>query len=71
MTFREEYVTVTATLKARTDKAALLEDAKGNGGWVPRSCMHFLTDKAIQNAAIGDEIEGRIMEWIAEQKGLI
>lgn len=68
---RDEYATVQVKLKARTDKAALLENDDGTEGWVPRSCLHFMTDKAVAQAAIGDTIEARIMEWVATKNGLI
>lgn len=73
MTGRDEYVTVTARLKARTAKAVLLNVGKDveRGGWVPRSCLHFMSDKAVQEASLEDELELRIMEWVAEQRGLI
>lgn len=71
MSRRDEYVTVHVALKARTDKAALLENSDGAEGWVPRSCMHFMTDKAVAEAAIGATIEARITEWVATKTGLI
>lgn len=70
---RDEYVTVTCTLAARTDKAVLLHanSDSGGGGWVPRSCLHFMSDKSVSNASIGDELELRVMEWVVEEKGLM
>ena len=70
MNRRDEYVTITATLTARTDRAAQLSNSDAIG-WVPRSCMHFMSDKAVAEAAIGDELELRIMEWIADERGFI
>lgn len=69
----DEYVTVTARLKARTAKAVLLnvgEDVE-RGGWVPRSCLHFISDKSVESAALEDEIELRVIEWVAEDRGLL
>lgn len=70
---RDEYVTVEATLEARTAKAALLNVGKdvGRGGWVPRVCLHFMSNKAVDEASIGDELELRVMEWVAEDRGLL
>lgn len=69
----DKYVTIEARLMAKTAKGALLKrasDADG-GGWVPRSCLHFSADKAIDDAALGDTLEIRVMEWIAEEKDLL
>jgi len=73
MSGREDYVTVVAIVKARTDKAVLL--ALGNdvmrGDWVPRSTLHFNSDRAVDDCYIGDELTIQVMEWVAEEKGLI
>ena len=69
----EEYVTVTATVKARTEKAVLLDvgDDVSRGAWVPRSTLHFMSDRTVENCAIEDEVELRVMAWVAEDKGLL
>ena len=69
----DEYVTVTATMRKRTAKAVLLDigDGVSRGAWVPRSCLHFMSDKAVDDAALDDELELRVREWIAEREGLI
>lgn len=69
---QHEYVTVPATLKARTDKAALLdtEDLE-MPAWVPIQALHFASKKDVASAAIGDEIEVRVEERMARQKGLV
>lgn len=66
----ERYVTVQGTLKKRTDKAILIETDLGEG-WVPRSCIHFMTDQAVNEMDLGDEGEFRVMEWVANDRGLI
>lgn len=73
MSGREDYVTVTATVKARTAKAILLDvgDDVSRGDWVPRSTLHCSSDSAIDNCEIGDNLTLKIMEWVAEEKGLI
>jgi hypothetical protein len=71
MSRSDNYVTLHLVLKTRTDKAVLFADSDGTEAWVPRSCMHFQTDRAVADAAIGNTIEARIMEWVAQQRGLI
>lgn len=70
MSRRDEYVTITATLNARTDKAVRLSTEHALE-WVPRSCLHFMSDKAADAATIGDELEWRLMEWVATDRGFI
>lgn len=66
----EKYTRLDGTLKKRTAKAALIATDIGEG-WVPRSCMHFATDKAIDEMEIDQDGEFQIMEWVAEREGLI
>lgn len=66
----EKHVEVEGTLKKRTAKAALIETEHGEG-WVARSCIHFLTDKAIDEAEIGDAMQFKIMEWVAKERGFV
>jgi len=66
----ETYVRLNGRLKRRTDKAAMIETDIGEG-WVPRSCMHFATDKAIDDMELGQEAEFQIMEWVAEREELV
>lgn len=69
----DEYVGVTAKLRARTAKAVLLDvgDGVSRGAWVPRSCLHGADDSTIDAVAIDDEVTVRVREWIAEREGLI
>lgn len=69
----DDYVTVSVKLKARTKKAVMLSvgDTVERGAWVPRSCLHGADDKKVDEADIDDEMELRIMEWIAEREGLL
>ena len=69
----DEYVTVTATVKAKTAKAVLLDvgDEVSRGAWIPRSCLHAASDAKVQDANIGDELELQVREWIAEREDLI
>lgn len=66
----ESYVSVTATLLARSPKAALLKNDEGQG-WVARSCIHGADEGGINAADIGDEITLRMFEWVANDKGLL
>jgi hypothetical protein len=72
MSRSEDYVTVDCLLSARTPKAVLLLCKEtGARGWVPRSCLHFSSDKAVDGSAIGDELELKMMEWVAGQRGFL
>ena len=66
----EKYVTVHGTLAGRTKKAIRVETVTGSG-WVPRSCIHFSTDKAVDDMDVGDEAEFKIMQWVADDRGLV
>ncbi len=66
----ERYVVVHGVLKRRTAKAVLIETDLGEG-WIARSCIHFATDKAVDDMDLGDAAEFRVMEWAANDKGLI
>ena len=68
----EDYIGVTAVLRARTRDEVLLDVSDGidAGRWVPRSCLFGPDDSVIDAVAIGDEITLRIREWIADCEGL-
>jgi len=69
----EEYVTIVARFMRRTAKAVLLAqgDSVPRGAWIPRSCIHGVDEKQIDDAATGQELTLRIFEWIAERKSFI
>jgi len=69
----DNYVGVTAKLKARTAKAVLLDvgDGVSRGAWIPRSCLHGADDSVIDNVAIDDEVTLRVREWFAAREGLL
>lgn len=73
MSRSDDYVTVTAILKQRTANAVLLDvgDGVSRGGLVPRSCLHAASDQIVDAAEINDEVELRMREWVAEDKGLL
>lgn len=66
----DNYVTLEGTLVRKTP-AAILIRVGGAEGWVPRSCVHFGTDKAIDDMQAGDEGEFKIMEWLAGDRGFL
>jgi hypothetical protein len=66
----EKYVMVQGTLRGRTARGVEIETVFGTG-WVGRSCLHFITDQAVDKMDIGDEGEFRIMEWVATKNGFI
>lgn len=68
----DSYVTVTATLKARSQKAILLSHDENLGGaWIARSCIHGADERKLDDYAIGDEVELRLFEWLAEKEGFV
>lgn len=69
----DEYVTVEAALKQYTARAVLLDvgDAVSRGAWVPRSCLHFTSDKQVETLELDARAEWRVREWVAEREGLI
>lgn len=66
----ERYVEVEGKLKKRSAKAILIETELASG-WVPRSCVHFSTDKMVDDMDLGDEASFKIMQWVATDRGLI
>lgn len=66
----EIYVTIQGRLKRITPRAINIE-VDGLDGWVPRSCIHFSTDKAVDDMSEGDEGEFKIMEWVASDRGFV
>ena len=69
----DDYVGVTATLRARTAKAVLLDvgEEVSRGSWIPRSCLYGPDDSAVDNVAIDSTVTLRMFEWIANREGLI
>lgn len=69
----DDYVTITAKMKAKTPRAVLLDfgDHVSRESWVPRCCLHTASDIAVSKAAKDDELELRVREWIAEREGLL
>ena len=66
----EEYVEIDATLTGRTGKAIRIKNEFAEG-WVPRSCVHYSTDTAVDRMDIGDDGLFKVMRWVAEERGLI
>ena len=66
----ESYVEIEGKLKRKT-RAGILIETELAEGWVPRSCVHFSTDKAIDDLDIGDEYQFKIMQWVAEDRGFV
>lgn len=62
----DTYVRVSGFLIARTTKAVKIND-----DWIPRSCIHGADERLLDKHDIGDEIELRMFEWIAERSGLL
>ena len=69
----EEYCTLEVVVEAIRDASVLIHLASDEQvtAWIPRSCIHFVSDRALSSAHNGDQMEMRIMEWVATKKGLI
>lgn len=62
----ETYVRVTGMIETRTTKAV-----KFNNAWIPRFCIHGADEREIDKHEIGDEIELRMFDWVAEREGFL
>ena len=67
----DNYIPLTATVLAITEKAIRLETEHGGPAWIPRSCIHGADERTLDRAALNSEIAIRIFEWKAEQEGLV
>jgi hypothetical protein len=69
----DDYVTITCVMKSKTDKAVLIDvgDAVTHPSWIPRSCLHAMSDIAVANARKDDELELRLREWVARREGFL
>ena len=66
----ERYVTVTCELVKVLPRSFLVENKEGTVVAIGRSCVHGVDEKEIADRAPGDEVEFRVMEWLAEKEGL-
>ena len=67
----ERYVTVLAKLVRKNARSFIFENAEGEDAVVGRSCIHGVDESAIADACDGDEIEFRVMEWLARKENLL
>ena len=69
----DKYVTISCIImKDPTAKAVLIRGIDGDAEvWVPRSLIHGADETALDKFEIGQEIELRIFEWAARDRGLI
>ena len=65
---RPAYVAFAATLLRRTEDAVLLR-AGAVERWVPRRLLCTLTDRAVDAAETGAELEVRLLDWKARELG--
>lgn len=70
MTRGERYVLVLAKLVRKNMRSFIFENEEGDEVVVGRSCIHGVDEVAIADACDGDEIEFRVMAWLAEKEGL-
>lgn len=69
----DDYVDVIVVFHRATADAVLVHPVEdsGNKQWLPRSTLHAISDKLIDQTERGVEIELTVREWIAKKKGLI
>lgn len=65
----ERYVTISTTYLRSTEKAIQI-DTPNKKLWIPRSCIHYTSDKEAETWREGDEVEIQVMAWLAEQHDL-
>lgn len=66
--YDDPYAKVTCKVLKLTDKAVHVEDQLGTLAWVPRSCLHGGDDRMLEEN-LGDTVELRIRQWLAEREG--
>lgn len=64
----DDYITIRCVYKAKTNAAVLIA-YKNQEHWVPRTCIHYKTDKLLEMLNRNDEFKLTVREWLAEQKG--
>lgn len=69
----DDYIDVSVVFYRATADAVLIAPATdtGNKQWLPRSTLHAISDKLIDQTERGAEIELTMREWIARKKELI
>lgn len=67
----DNYIPITATLLAVTEKAVRIETDNGGPAWIPRSCIHGDDERSIDRTALNSEIALRVFEWKLQREGLI
>jgi len=66
----EKYVEIEGTLVRKT-RAAIRIKTDLAEGWVPRSCVHFATDKMVDDMGDDEDAQFKIMRWVAEERGFV
>lgn len=70
MSNSERYVFVTAKLVRKNANSFIFENREGDNVIVGRSCIHGIDEQAIADSVDGDEIEFRLMAWLADKENL-
>lgn len=66
----DDYVRVTAKLVRINPKSFIVENEEGDEVVVGRSCVHGVDEQEVAKADPGDEVEFRVMGWLAKKEGL-
>lgn len=70
MVEKERYIKCEVTHKAHTNDAVLIA-FNGETEWVPRSLIKWSCDRDIQNLRRNEDFQLEVVEWKADQIGLI
>ena len=67
----ERYVRVTAELIRINPRSFIVKNSEGEEVVVGRSCVHGVDEQAVAASTVGDDVEFRVFEWLAEKEGLL
>lgn len=70
MSNSERYVFVTGKLVRKNRNSFIFENEEGDEVVIGRSCIHGIDEQAIADAVDGDEIEFRLMAWLADKESM-
>lgn len=66
----DDYVESEVEYKAKTAKAILVAFRSHREEWVPRSLLHYSSDREVERLKRGEKVTIIVREWYAHQIGL-
>ena len=67
----ERYVLIAVKLLRVLPRSFIVEDESGEEHVIGRSCVHGADEREIANTAVGEQVEFRVFEWLANKENLI